>query len=229
MSEMNKHMTKKQKYKNTTKKYKNKFSMKQEKALEHALDIRKFEIELYWKRATYFWALIAVAFVGFFTVLSSKGISESGMKETYVFIIGCIGLLFTWAWFLVNKGSKYWQENWENHVNMLEDDVIGPLYKTTLERPNGDGLAERLITGPAKLSVSKINQWVSFFTILVWLGLMASIFDWTFSKPYFCLQVPAAILVLVFICITYMGSSSHHGNHQHVMNTRKTLVLKKKD
>lgn len=25
------------------------------KALERALDIRKFEIELYWKRAAYFW------------------------------------------------------------------------------------------------------------------------------------------------------------------------------
>ena len=29
---------------------------KAEKALDFALDIRKFEIELYWKRVTYFWA-----------------------------------------------------------------------------------------------------------------------------------------------------------------------------
>ena len=32
-----------------------------ETALEHALDIRKFEIELYWKRAAYVWAFIAAA------------------------------------------------------------------------------------------------------------------------------------------------------------------------
>ena len=32
------------------------------RALAYALDIRKFEIELYWKRGTYFWAFIAAAF-----------------------------------------------------------------------------------------------------------------------------------------------------------------------
>ena len=69
-----------------------------------------------------FWALIAVAFAGFFAVLGSKDIPE---REFYAFIIGVIGFVFSWSWFLVNKGSKFWQENWENHVNMLEDAVIG--------------------------------------------------------------------------------------------------------
>ena len=32
-----------------------------EKALDLALDIRKFEIELYWKRAAYFWGFIGAA------------------------------------------------------------------------------------------------------------------------------------------------------------------------
>ncbi|MBV5304022.1 MAG: hypothetical protein JZU70_07475 [Chlorobium sp.] len=45
---------------------------KVKKALKHALDIRKFEIELYWKRATYFWALIVVAFTGYFAILGAK-------------------------------------------------------------------------------------------------------------------------------------------------------------
>jgi len=31
---------------------------KAERALEHALEMRKFEIGLYWRRAAYFWALI---------------------------------------------------------------------------------------------------------------------------------------------------------------------------
>lgn len=35
------------------------------RALALALDIRKFEIDLYWKRATYFWAFIAAAFAGY--------------------------------------------------------------------------------------------------------------------------------------------------------------------
>lgn len=105
---------------------------KAEKALEHALDIRKFEIGLYWQRAAYFWALIAVAFAGYFAILSAEHLCD---KEYLAYIVSCIGLLFTWAWFLVNRGSKYWQENWENHVDMLEDPITGPLYKTVLHRP----------------------------------------------------------------------------------------------
>jgi lipopolysaccharide export LptBFGC system permease protein LptF len=41
-------------------------------ALNHALDIRKFEIELYWKRAAYFWTFIAAAFAGYFLLLNFR-------------------------------------------------------------------------------------------------------------------------------------------------------------
>ena len=43
-----------------------------EKALEIALDIRKFEIDLYWKRAAYFWTFIAAAFAGFSALRTSS-------------------------------------------------------------------------------------------------------------------------------------------------------------
>ncbi|QWF70402.1 hypothetical protein KEF85_13820 [Methylomonas paludis] len=45
-------------------------------ALTNALDTRKFEIELYWKRATYFWTFIGVIFGGYalvFTKMESPG------------------------------------------------------------------------------------------------------------------------------------------------------------
>lgn len=122
-------------------------------------DIRKFEVELYWKRATYFWALIVVAFTGYFSILSSEHIPS---KFFLSFVVSCIGFIFTFAWFLSSRGSKYWQENWENHLDLLEDKVTAPLYKTLLERPGYENLAEKFITGPMSVSVSKINQWVSF-------------------------------------------------------------------
>lgn len=139
-----------------------------EKALEHALDIRKFEISLYWQRAAYFWALIASAFAGYFAILSADRLND---KEYLAYILGCIGLIFTWAWCLVNRGSKYWQENWENHVDMLEDAVTGPLYKTELHRPPQKGV-NKYIIGPAPISVSKINQWVSVFVLCIWVMLI---------------------------------------------------------
>ncbi len=140
-----------------------------EKALEHALDIRKFEISLYWQRTAYFWALIAAAFAGFFAILSADYLSD---KNYLAYIVSCIGFLFTWAWFLVNRGSKYWQENWENHVDMLEDKIIGPLYKTVLFRHSETDPIGKYITGASAISVSKINQWVSFFTLLIWIALI---------------------------------------------------------
>jgi hypothetical protein len=58
---------------------------KGEKALELALDIRKFEIGLYWQRAAYFWALIAGALAGYFAILSADHLND---KEFLAYIVG---------------------------------------------------------------------------------------------------------------------------------------------
>lgn len=66
---------------------------KAEKALEHAVDMRKFEIRLYWRRAAYFWALIAAAFAGYFVILNET----LGDRLLLASLVGCLGLLFTWS------------------------------------------------------------------------------------------------------------------------------------
>jgi hypothetical protein len=135
------------------------------KALELALDIRKFEITLYWQRATYFWALIAAAFAGYFAILAAEKMHDAHFNA---FVVACIGFVFSLAWFLANRGSKFWQENWENHVDMLEDDASGPLYKTVLQEKQQASRIERFVDGPLPISVSRVNQWVSLFTVLIW-------------------------------------------------------------
>ena len=49
-------------------------SCKRDKALTYALEIRKFEIELYWKRATYFWTFIGASLVAFIAIQSSNSL-----------------------------------------------------------------------------------------------------------------------------------------------------------
>jgi hypothetical protein len=144
------------------------------KALELALDIRKFEVSLYWQRATYFWTLIAAAFVGYLAILAAGEMKD---RLFNAFAVACIGFIFSLAWFLANRGSKFWQENWELHVDMLEDGVSGRLYKTVLQRPVTDALIERLVDGPLAISVSRVNQWVSLFTLLIWLALASNALD----------------------------------------------------
>src|SRR4051794_40275378 len=102
------------------------------RALRYALDIRKFEIELYWKRATYFWTFIAAAFAAYGAIRTARPFPD----QVHLSVVAAVlGLVLSVSWYCVNRGSKRWQENWENHVDMLENPVIGPLYKTVIGRP----------------------------------------------------------------------------------------------
>jgi hypothetical protein len=141
---------------------------KQAEALKQALDIRKFEIELYWKRAKYFWTIIAVAFAGYFVVQKVDTTQSPTMFEPS-YIISCLGCVFSLAWYFVNRGSKAWQRNWEMHVDLLEDEIMGPLYKTVINRRTFKFWD---ITDAYPFSVSKINQVLSLFVSLIWLPLI---------------------------------------------------------
>lgn len=135
---------------------------RRESAYRLALRTREFEIELYWKRATYFWTLIAATFAAYFALARES----SHPKMTFLAV--CIGLILSASWFLVNRGSKYWQENWERHVDSLEDELSGPLYKTTIGR--GRYRFWEFCRG-YPISVSRVNQLASLFVLCVWTGL----------------------------------------------------------
>ena len=137
-------------------------------AFQVALATRSFEIELYWKRATYFWAFIAASFAAYFVIFASKDLRD---KNWLALIVASLGFFFTFAFFLVNKGSKMWQENWENHVAVLGQQIVGPLFSTILIRPSEPESIAASITSPGKFSVSKINQWVSFHLLIIWICL----------------------------------------------------------
>ena len=138
---------------------------KKEKAFEKAHDIRKFEIELYWKRTTYFWAFIAASFAGYFAILTSKSIS---FQEQYLFLIESIGFVFSLGWFFVNRASKHWQLNWEKVIDSLEDDITGPLMKNHINNHNSFWS----LTLSYRFSLSRINQIISCFITLIWFLLM---------------------------------------------------------
>ncbi len=140
---------------------------KRKLAFEKAHEIRKFEIELYWKRATYFWAFIAFSFGAYIAVLSSDS-NELVNRESYVFVITCIGLIFSFSWYLVNRASKHWQTNWEKIIDDLEDEFTGDLMKRHITNNN----KWYQLTLSYGFYVSRINQIVSLFVTLVWFFLM---------------------------------------------------------
>lgn len=193
------------------------------KAHELALDIRKFEIQLYWHRTAYFWALIAAAFAGYFVVQSSEKTEDGAF---IAFVIACLGFIFSLAWFLVNRGSKFWQENWENHVDMLENDIAGPLYKTILQRPRDEpDWFENNVYGPSRKSVSKINQWVSAFTVVIW-GLLAlwAVLPLDFSAPVSWMHILLLAVTVLFAWLLWTRAETHLGDHTHSMTVRRTRI-----
>jgi hypothetical protein len=131
-------------------------AQKRKDALGRAYQLRSFEIEHYWKRATYFWGFqIAIfAAVGFVW----KDLSESATSWAPIAVaLSGIGVLTATANYLSARGSKFWQENWEKHIDMLEDDIEGRLHKTVW-----------LSSGHAEFSVSRVNQRLGSILILFW-------------------------------------------------------------
>lgn len=186
---------------------------KQSAALAHALANRQFEIEFYWKRTTYFWTLNGAALAGYFALATAR----NPAPPLYSFGVACLGLVIAVASFLVNKGSKYWHENWENHVAVLSEPVAGPVFKYVLHRPDSKLLESLDPARPAAISVTRINQWVGVYLILFWVGLA------TTSSPFgnlikaSCLgrHSYAAILGLTLLYCIFIRvfSATSHGPH----------------
>jgi hypothetical protein len=128
---------------------------RQKKWFEVAVATRQFEIDLFWKRALFFWGFIATAFVALGTL--------EGKSPTLSLLVSGFGMVCSLAWTLANQGSKYWQEQWESKIESAEDDITGPLFKR--EEPaqkKGPWLSGK------PYSVSKLAIAVSDYVFLVW-------------------------------------------------------------
>jgi len=120
-----------------------------------SLETRKFEIELFWKRSLFFWGFIAAAFVGFATTYKEHiGLS---------IVIAGFGMVCSFAWTMANRGSKYWQENWETKVGEFENDITGPLFR------KHEPIQEKGIWLQARrYSVSKLAIALSDYIFALW-------------------------------------------------------------
>lgn len=123
-------------------------------ALDRAYQLRSFEIEHYWKRATYFWGF-QIAIFAALGLVWKETIPTSWSPITIA--LSGVGILTALANTLSAHGSKFWQQNWEMHIDMLEDDIEGRLHKTVWLRE-----------GRTSFSVSRINQSLSYFFITFW-------------------------------------------------------------
>ncbi len=172
-----------------------------EKALEIAWKNRDFEIDKYWQRAAYFWGFIVLLFGAYISIKNSKKgegiLTENPEFELYVILLG---IIFSLSWYLVNVGSKKWQENWEGHIDALENKITGPIYKNIYS------------TG-IFYSVSNINLVLSLSVFMSWIGLFffffhnSKIFILHGGEPAWRLIVPMVITLWISILLLRSGKS----------------------
>lgn len=166
-------------------------------ALARAHEIRQFEIELYWKRANYFWLLQASVFAA--VGLTWK--ADAGSFPRIVPIgLASLGVLTACAGWLATYGSKFWQRNWEHHIDMLESEFEGDLYKTVFVSSSG-----------IKWSLTGISEGLAacFFAFWIFVLLVVSMWanpDWTF-KPHDFIWPPSQLEVFTLAswAITMVG------------------------
>lgn len=130
------------------------------KAFEIAHDNRKFEIDMLWKRSLFYWGFIAASFVG---------VIAANKENSKLSIVFCLfGFMCSVAWAAGNRGSKYWQEYWENKVVLFQNRVTGDIFIDHF--PVKSSIFSQF--SARKLSVSKLLMGVSDFTLLLWLVML---------------------------------------------------------
>jgi hypothetical protein len=181
------------------------------KRFEAAFQTRQFEIELFWKRSLFFWGFIIAAFTAIGTLKEQRPILS--------LLISGFGLVCSFAWTLINRGSKYWQEQWESKIENEEDQVTWPLFKTREpEQDKGSWLRGR------KYSVSKITIAVSDYVSFVWfcIFLRQAWFAWLLSRRS-CKFV--VVVILCVIPLVYLGLLLVRGRHRPVRPQRSVAPM----
>lgn len=159
-------------------------------AYKQALDTRKFEIELYWKRATFMWPIngALLVLIGIFAKLFYDAPID---RRTECFVamsvISLLGYFVSMISSGISQSGKYWQENWEYHLDMLEPFFCGNLFKTHISRR------------PKPYSISELQDTVNLILILLWVFILTS----SATQTPFSTWQQLTVLVFSFILITY--------------------------
>jgi len=169
-------------------------------AFKKAWETRNYEIDKFWQRSMFFWGFIVLIFTGYVKVITEKD-NQSIKVMNLDFYLILLGLIFSVAWILIILGSKRWQENWEKHIDYLEDEITGPLYKTLYYK------------GKKYYSVSGINLILAWVVLVTWIFLLLQYFynNITIIKNFilnFCNSFHVILflflpLVFTVICIFY--------------------------
>ena len=203
-----------------------------ENAFKIALDTRKFEIELYWKRTGYFVLFIGAVFVGYYKIMTVEKdtIDIIFQQEWLLLLLAALGFLLSLLWYMANRGSKFWQENWEAHIEELSTHLGVPIFGIIKSREH----SIRNLMQEYPFSVSKVNQMVSLIITFAWLlmlckemGLSKLLENITFHEWHKVLAGGIVIMlsfIIIICCKGFAAKVSRKGDKFEKSEWRKGLV-----
>lgn len=121
-------------------------------------------------------------------------------------LVSGFGMVCSLAWTLVDRGSKYWQEQWESKIDAVEDSVTGPLFKETMPAQ-----AKGWWLSGQRYSVSKVAIAVSDYVFLVWVVIFLRQAWVAFGRAS---VGDFRLLALIVICLApvfYLALLAGHG------------------
>lgn len=168
------------------------------KAFDVAHENRKLEIGLFWQRSLFFWGFVASALVGY-----GAAYGKSTILST---ILALFGFVCSVVWASGNRGSKYWQEYWENKVNFYQHYTTGNIFYD--RAPHHPKIWENY--APRRISVSKLTMALSDYMVFLWLVLcLITVGKQLVSIPACVYEYGAVTIVLVTLlyCSAFLWHS----------------------
>lgn len=165
-----------------------------------AIQARDLELKLFWQRSLFFGSFIAAIFIGYYTLLSSSCNDDSFFLRS---ILVVVGVLFSLAWSLANRGSKYWYESWEQKVNKCEKELKKNLFREWI-KPQ-----EKCWVYQARLySVSKIAIFLSDLVVMAWLFMLVYHFkrEVLLSLSCGCFFLISVLIVSTLLFLLFVGT-----------------------
>lgn len=149
-----------------------------EKLLDRATHYRDFEIQASWERSKYFILFLGALFIAYYTI-KQPSLADNMVVMFYMIhpistvphwmlvLITGLGTIISFIWYWVNRGSKMIYENWEHHIDSIEDECnLG-----TISRIHCYKGFKKDWFGLKPISPSKANIFVSWLISIAFLVL----------------------------------------------------------
>ncbi|AKE61458.1 hypothetical protein PU088_003309 [Citrobacter farmeri] len=161
-------------------------------AYDKAHSIRNFEIELFWKRASYCFTIIA-ALITLCGVLASTYFKPDISERDHnllllIAFISFLGVVFTIMSHLMTVSGEYWKRNWELHISMLEPLFSGRIYST------------HLVSSENRTSISRMLLLFFMAIYVCWLVILGFVLkeNENFIIPLFIILVASVVYIVIF-------------------------------